>query len=241
MRLQRRHASPRRRLAPVDRRDARRTRRRARWWSSIQCLPQEKPSAMELRFRCSRRHAQHLGNFLVFVAFHVVQHEHSPRTWRQLVRSLARGRADRRAATAFQPFRMCCSTTTESTPPFSSSDSSNRDCLRPSLFRALSTTLTVMRCSHVPNELSPRNRCSFSHARTKTSCVNSSARSRSATMRAQSENTRLTCCTVEALERFAVPRSGKSYVGIAVVLRGCRCFDDCHCRHGSWGLHPGTG
>jgi len=35
---------------------------------------------MELRFGGSGRHAEHLGDFFVFVAFDVVQHEHTTRT-----------------------------------------------------------------------------------------------------------------------------------------------------------------
>ncbi len=38
---------------------------------------------MQLRLRGSRRHAEHLGDLFVFVAFNVMQDEHSARTWGQ--------------------------------------------------------------------------------------------------------------------------------------------------------------
>ena len=56
-----------------------------------------------------------------------------------------------------------------------------------SVWRSLRTTFTASRWSQVPNALSPRNWSSFSHALTNASCVSSSARVRSPTMRVQSE------------------------------------------------------
>ena len=39
---------------------------------------------MELRFRRTRCHAQHLGNLLVLGAFYIVKYEHSSCAWWQL-------------------------------------------------------------------------------------------------------------------------------------------------------------
>jgi len=81
---------------------------------------------MELRFRRARRHAQHLGNLLVLVAFHVMEHEHSSCTWWQLPdRLLEIEQVARRHGMPTVPDVLLDAT--ESTPPLSSSESSKRD------------------------------------------------------------------------------------------------------------------
>src|SRR2546423_9417162 len=51
--------------------------------SSFECLSQKKSCAVQLRLTSARGDAHHLRYFLVLVAFHVVEHEHPPRSWRQ--------------------------------------------------------------------------------------------------------------------------------------------------------------
>src|SRR5215207_6529620 len=99
--------------------------------------------------------------------------------------------------------------------PSPSSSSSKRERLRPSDFLAFRTTFTVIRWSQVPNALSPRKRCSFSHARTNTSCVSSSARVRSETIRAHREKTLVTCCRYSRSKACRSPAAASAPSGSA--------------------------
>ena len=52
--------------------------------SSVQCLPQQEPGAVQLRLGGSRRHAEHFGDLFVFEAFYVVKDEYAARARRKL-------------------------------------------------------------------------------------------------------------------------------------------------------------
>src|SRR5690349_12844487 len=80
-----------------------------RAWSSVQCLPQQQPRAMQLRLASTRGDTEHLRDLLMLVSLDVVEHEHlsSPRrksrdrrvevechSWRPPARSRVRERID---------------------------------------------------------------------------------------------------------------------------------------------------
>src|SRR5258708_28097139 len=122
---------------------------------------------MQLRFGRPRHDSQQSRDLFVAVAFDVVQHEHLPCALGkpldrfleidpQLERDVPRGQLLQRVGGGITPAALG----------------------RHALALAQHDVI-AKRCSHVPNAASPRNVPSFSQARTKISCVTSSATSAS--------------------------------------------------------------
>ena len=131
---------------------------------------------MQLRLAGADCDAEHVRNFFVAVAVHRLQHDDVARARRAASRARAPRPSlrRRRIAGALRPARRRA----RRRPPRRPIPRACRDCAA-----CVSTSLTAIRCSHVPKALRPSKAARLRQARMKVCCTQSSATSRRRVMR----------------------------------------------------------